>query len=165
MKVSLIAAVAQNGVIGHQNRLPWRLPEDLRRFKQVTLGHPIVMGRKTYESLGRPLPERENWVLTRQAALVAPGARVASTLAEVIQACAPRAAELFVIGGAEIYAMALDAGLVDRVYLTRVMKDFEGDAYFPRWSEFMPPSKAWRVLQDEGVLEPFPHRYLVLERR
>lgn len=182
MKVSLIAAVAQNGIIGVQNRLPWSLPEDLRRFKQTTMGHPIVMGRKTLESLGRPLPGRENWVLTRRPDYRVEGVRSAHSLREVIEATESRASELFVIGGSEIYSLALP--VMDRFYLTVVLKDFEGDACFPQWAQLwsewrglvlglpralddggsLARSRKWRVTASEGGLEPIPHRYAMIER-
>lgn len=124
----LIAAVAANGVIGANNTLPWRLPDDLKRFKALTLGHPIIMGRKTWESLGRPLPGRHNIVITRQPGYAAPGATVAGSVAAAIAACADEATA-FVIGGAEIYALTLP--LAQRMELTEVHTEVAGDAYFP----------------------------------
>jgi dihydrofolate reductase len=130
--VSLVVAVAADGVIGRDNRMPWHLPEDLAHFKRVTLGHPVVMGRKTYESivatLGKPLPGRTNIVVTRQAGFEAPGCIVASSL-DAALAAAREAEEVFVIGGAEIYRLALER--VDRVYLTRIDAVFDGNATFP----------------------------------
>lgn len=124
----LIAAVAANGVIGVNNTLPWRLPDDLKRFKALTLGHPIIMGRKTWESLGRPLPGRHNIVITRQPGYAAPGATVVDSVAAAIAACADEATA-FVIGGAEIYALTLP--LAQRMELTEVHADVTGDACFP----------------------------------
>lgn len=130
--VSLVAAAAANGVIGRDNRMPWHLPEDLAHFKRLTLGHPVVMGRKTYESilaaLGKPLPGRTNIVVTRQAGFAAPGCIVAASL-DAALAAAREAAEIFVIGGAEIYRLAL--ARADRVHLTLIDAAFEGDATFP----------------------------------
>ncbi|HET9041506.1 MAG TPA: dihydrofolate reductase [Burkholderiales bacterium] len=130
--ISLVVAAAANGVIGRDNRMPWHLPEDLAHFKRLTLGHPVVMGRKTYESilaaLGKPLPGRTNIVLTRQAGFAAPGCIVAASL-DAALAAVREAVEIFVIGGAEIYRLALDRA--DRVYLSRIDADFEGDATFP----------------------------------
>lgn len=129
-RLTLIAAVAKNGVIGAGNALPWRLPEDLKRFKAITFGHPIIMGRKTWESLGRPLPGRTHIVVSRSADFVAPGARVAGSLAEAVTLAAESgAAEAFVIGGAEIYRLALP--LADCLQLTEIDRDFAGDAHFP----------------------------------
>ena len=130
--VSLIVAAASNGVIGRDNAMPWRLPEDLAHFKRLTLGHPVIMGRKTYESilaaLGKPLPGRTNIVVTRQAAFAAPGCIVAASV-DAAFAAARGAEAIFVIGGAEIYRLALERA--DRVYLTRIDAPFEGDATFP----------------------------------
>jgi dihydrofolate reductase len=130
--VSLVVAVAANGVIGRDNRMPWHLPEDLAFFKRLTLGHPVVMGRKTYDSiiatLGRPLPGRTNIVVTRQPVFAAPGCTVVASLDAAFDA-AREAEEVFVIGGAEIYRLAL--ARADRVYLTRIDAAFEGDTRFP----------------------------------
>ncbi|MDD5296004.1 MAG: dihydrofolate reductase [Rhodocyclaceae bacterium] len=127
-RLSLIAALARNGVIGRDNTLPWRLPDDLKRFKALTLGHPILMGRKTWESLGRPLPGRENVVVTRNPAYQATGCRIVHSLPEAIGACA-HWDEVFVIGGGELYAQALP--FAHTLYLTEVQAEVEGDARFP----------------------------------
>ena len=127
-RLTLIAAVAQNGVIGSNNTLPWRLPEDLKRFKALTLGHPIIMGRKTWESLGRPLPGRSNIVITRAPDFKAPGCMVVDSLAAALDACGG-VAEAFVIGGAEIYALALP--VAHCLQLTEIKRDFPGDTRFP----------------------------------
>ena len=154
MIVSLIAAMARNHVIGKDNQLPWKLPEDLKRFKAITLGHPIIMGRKTFDSLGRPLPGRENIVLSRRPGLVLPGATVFGSLAEAFERFAGTDNEVFVIGGAEIYAQALSRA--DRLYLTRIDADFPGDAFFPEvdW-------RAFTEVSCEVFETPLPHRYLV----
>jgi dihydrofolate reductase len=129
-RVALIAAVAANGTIGLGNRLPWRLPGDLRRFKALTLGHPVVMGRRTWESIGRPLPGRENIVLTRAARFAAPGCRIAHSLDEAL-AAAGAADTVFVIGGGDLYRAALP--LAERLLLTEIRRDFPGDAFFPEF--------------------------------
>lgn len=129
-RVSLIAALAQNRVIGIENRLPWKLPEDLAHFKALTLGHPILMGRKTFESLGRPLPGRRNIVITRNADYHPTGCETAPSIPEAIDLCV-EAQEIFFIGGAELYKQVLP--LVDRMYLTEVQIDAEGDAWFPEF--------------------------------
>ncbi len=129
-RISVIAALARNGVIGIENRLPWRLPEDLAHFKALTLGHPILMGRKTFESLGRPLPGRTNIVITRNSAYRPEGCLVADSLPAAIALCND-ADELFFIGGAELYAQAIP--LADRLYLTEVDVEAEGDAWFPEY--------------------------------
>lgn len=128
-RLSLIAAVAANGVIGSDNALPWRLPEDLKRFKALTLGHPVIMGRRTHESIGRPLPGRRNIVISRNAAYRAEGCEVAASLGEAINACISADDEIFVIGGAQIYAAAMP--LAQRLYLTEIRREFPGDARFP----------------------------------
>lgn len=124
----LIAAVARNGVIGRENTLPWRLKADLAHFKAATTGHPILMGRKTWESLGRPLPGRRNMVLTRSAGWQAAGAEVHASPAAALAAAAG-AEKVFVIGGAELYRQLIDQA--DTVMLTEVWADVDGDAYFP----------------------------------
>ncbi|MEL0013323.1 MAG: dihydrofolate reductase, partial [Alphaproteobacteria bacterium] len=124
MILSLIVAVANNGVIGHNGDLPWRIPGDMKFFKATTMGKPIVMGRKTWESLGRALPGRENIVVTRRAGFDAPGASVVESL-DAALAQVPDADEVMVIGGAEIYALALPH--VARVYLTQVHAAPDGD--------------------------------------
>ena len=129
-RVSLIAALAQNRVIGIENRLPWKLPEDLAHFKALTLGHPILMGRKTFESLGRPLPGRRNIVITRNVDYRPPGCEIATSIPVAIDLCA-EADEIFFIGGAELYKQVLP--LVDRLYLTEVQIEAQGDAWFPEF--------------------------------
>ena len=127
-RVSVIAAHAKNRVIGIENRLPWRLPEDLAHFKALTLGHPILMGRKTFESLGRPLPGRTNVVITRNRDYRPDGCMVADSIPAALALCAD-ADEIFFIGGAELYAQAIP--LADRLYLTEVDIEAAGDAWFP----------------------------------
>ena len=138
-RVFLVAAVAANGVIGAGGKLPWHLPEDLKHFKALTLGHPVIMGRKTWESLGRPLPGRENIVVTRAAGYHAPGASVAASLEAALALCAGEAVA-FVIGGSELYAAALP--LADGLVLTEIHRDYEGDTHFPDFDR-----KAWRETQ------------------
>lgn len=133
--ISLIVAYARNRTIGKDNALPWRLPGDLAHFKQTTLGHPIIMGRKTWESLGRPLPGRLNIVISRDATYSATGAKVAPTLEEALALAIP-AERVFVIGGAQVYALALS--LADTICATEIGQDIEGDAHFPAL-----PSAAW----------------------
>jgi len=130
----LIAGVARNRAIGRDNQLLWHLPEDMAHFKALTLGHPVIMGRKTWDSLPakfRPLPGRRNLVLTRQAGLQLDGAEVLGSLDEALTACAG-SAQVFVIGGAQIYADALPQA--DRLELTEVQADFaDADSFFPAW--------------------------------
>lgn len=126
--LSLVVAMAQNGVIGRDNGLPWRLPEDLRRFKAVTMGKPILMGRRSYESIGRALPGRLNLVLTRSKGFHAEGATVVHSVEAALKA-AGDVAEVMVIGGAELYRQVLP--FAHRIYLTHVHADLPGDTYFP----------------------------------
>ena len=137
LRLNLIAALGQNGVIGVDNRLPWRLSEDLKHFKALTLGHPVLMGRKTFESLGRPLPGRRNIVITRNPECRLEGAEIAHSLEQALALC-EGADEVFFIGGADLYRQALP--LVQRLYLTEVDASPPGDAFFPsfdraRWRE------------------------------
>ena len=159
--ISIIVAVARNGVIGDRNRLIWHISEDLRRFKAITTGHPVIMGRKTFESLGRPLPNRINVVVTRQTGYRAEGCVVAGSLEDAIRRFDP-SEEIFVIGGAQIYAQALP--LADRFYLTRVFRAYEGDTHFPEWDEAQ-----WRLLSSEsfasGANYPYPFAFETYERR
>ena len=128
MRVSLIAAVAENGVIGRDGDLPWRLPDDLANFKRLTLGKPVIMGRKTWESLGRPLPGRHNVVMTRQENYYAPGASVVASAAAALDLLEGES-EVMVIGGSAVYEEFL--GRADRIYLTEVDAEVDGDVCFP----------------------------------
>ncbi len=132
MQLSLIAAVARNGAIGKDNALLWRLSEDLQFFKRTTLGCPVIMGRKTYESIGRPLPGRRNIVITRNANWVTAGVESAASL-EIALALVQDADKVFVIGGAQVYEQALP--LVDEIVLTEIARDFEADTFFPNWDK------------------------------
>jgi dihydrofolate reductase len=134
MRISLIAAMAKNRVIGRDNRLPWHLPADLRRFKALTTGAAVVMGRRTWDSLPlRPLPGRVNIVVSRTADFCPPGCRVRTSLEGAVRAAQGLGCrELFVIGGAEVYAQALD--FAERLYLTEIDLEVDGDAYFPEWN-------------------------------
>lgn len=159
--ISIIAAVARNGIIGQDNRLIWYIPEDLRRFKALTLGRPVIMGRKTFESLKRPLPARINIVISRNPDYKASCAMVVHSLPEALTLFNPDR-ETFVIGGAEIYAQALP--LADRLYLTEIDADYEGDTKFPAWDR-----SQWEVIEEErharGKNFPHPFSFLVYERK
>ena len=141
-RIYLVAAVAKNGVIGANGKLPWHLPEDLKHFKNLTLGHPIIMGRRTWESLGKPLPGRENIVISRKAGFEAPGASVAASVEAAVALCTGEPVA-FVIGGAAIYAAAM--ALADGLVLTEIQREFEGDTRFPEWSR-----GEWRETQREA---------------
>ena len=153
MRISIIVAMDANGVIGRDNALPWRLPEDLRRFKQITMGHPLVMGRRTYESIGRPLPGRKNIVITRRSDFHPEGVVVAHSLDEALALAEHE--EVFIAGGGDIYRQALP--LAHRMYVTAVEGTHEGDTFFPPFN-----SADWEMTADE------PHegfRFRVYERR
>jgi dihydrofolate reductase len=154
--VSLIAAMARNRVIGRGNGLPWHLPADLRRFRDLTLGHTIVMGRKTYESIGAPLPGRRIIVITRQERYAPPGCLVAHSLEEAL-ASADGEDELFICGGGELYAEALP--LAERLYLTVVELEVEGDTFFPE----IPAGEFVEAGREELAGDP-ACSFLVLER-
>jgi dihydrofolate reductase len=159
--VSLVVAMARNRVIGRNNTLPWRLSDDLKRFKTITMGKPILMGRKTFESIGKPLPGRANLVLTRDRAWQATGVLTVGSIDEAIER-SRRASELAVIGGAEVYQLALP--VTDIIYLTRVEADVEGDTRFPEldareWTEDVIGAQA----ADEK--NQYPTTYLTLRRR
>ncbi len=128
-EIVLVAAVAENGVIGQGGVMPWHLPADLAHFKRVTWGHPILMGRRTFEAIGRALPGRRNIVLTRDPDFSAPGIETASSLEQALERIG-EAAQVMVIGGAELYRIALP--LAQRIYLTRIHASPEGDTFFPR---------------------------------
>ena len=127
--IALVVAMAENRIIGKENKLIWHLPADLKHFKNLTTGHPIIMGRKTFESIGKPLPNRTNIVITRQTDFEAEGCLVAHSLSEALMMAQQMDSDIFVIGGAEIYKQAMF--LADTIYLTEVHHTFEGDTFFP----------------------------------
>ncbi|MBI4452035.1 dihydrofolate reductase [Candidatus Woesearchaeota archaeon] len=129
--VSLIAALGKNGAIGNENKLIWRIPADMKRFKELTTGKSVVMGRKTFESIGRPLPNRKNIVITSDRNYKAEGCTVVHSLDDALRAAGD--GEVMIIGGAQIYAEFLPKA--DKMYLTMIEKEFEGDAYFPEYSK------------------------------
>jgi dihydrofolate reductase len=158
MTLSAIVAMASNRCIGRDNTLPWRLPADLKRFKQLTLGHTLVMGRKTYESIGRPLPGRTSIVVTRQRDYAPEGVQVAHSLEQALALA--RGTEVFIAGGADLYRQAMDR--VRRLYLTRLERAYEGDTFFPELD-----LSGWRLVAEEHhpatATEP-PFSFLTYER-
>jgi dihydrofolate reductase len=159
--ISLIVAMAQNGVIGRGNALPWRLPADLKRFKESTLGKPILMGRKTYESIGHPLPGRANLVLTRDRDWRAKGVIPVHSVEEALRQTRT-CDELVAIGGAEIYRLLLP--LARRIYLTHVQADIQGDTFFPAFD-----SAQWDDVEFHSLpadeRHAYPVTFVTLERR
>ena len=167
VKVAMIAAVAENNAIGINNKMPWYLPGDLRYFKAVTMGKPIIMGRKTFDSLRKPLPGRTNIVITRDESWHHDGVKVVHSLDDALSLAEDIALingneEIMVIGGEQIYRQALPGA--DRLYLTRVYQSFEGDAFFPEIDESDWVETAREDLQSEDD-EPLTYSYLVLDRR
>lgn len=154
MKLSLIVAMSEHRVIGKDGKLPWHLSDDLKRFKALTMGHPIIMGRKTHESIGRVLPGRDNIILTRNADYEAAGARVCASVQEALDVCGGR--DAFVIGGESIYRLFLDRA--DRIYMTQVHQSFEGDAFFPPWDE-----TRFKEIERDVVNDSLGHTFLILE--
>ncbi len=163
MIISTIVAVAKNNVIGKDNDIPWYLPADLKYFKKVTTGHHIVMGRKCYESIGRPLPKRTNVIVTRNPFFIATGCLVTHNVAEAVQlAEANGEEEVFIIGGGQIYEIALPH--VDRIYLTEVDLEVEGDIFFP---EINP--KEWTLIEEtehqSDEKNEYDYTFKILERK
>jgi dihydrofolate reductase len=160
-QISLVVAVSENNAIGKDNQLLWHLPADLKHFKNITTGHVIIMGRKTFDSIGKPLPNRRNIVITRQQELQLEGAEVVNSLEDAIQ-LAENEKEIFVIGGAQIYEQAM--AICHRIYLTRVHQYFDGDAFFPAIDE-----QIWKEVAKEDHLpdekNKFAYTFATLERR
>ena len=161
MHVSAIVAMSENRVIGKQNQLPWHLPADLQHFKKVTMGKPILMGRKTYQSIGRPLPGRCNVIITHDTAFKAPGCIVANSIDTALASVA-YSDEVFVIGGALLYQHMLPH--IQRIYLTIIHHEFAGDAYFP----MLNPTEWHETARDDHLSDdknPYAFSFIVLERK
>lgn len=158
--INIIVAVAKNGVIGDKNSLLWHIREDMVHFRTLTSGHPVIMGRKTYDSIGRPLPKRTNVVITRDTELQIEGCTMAHSLEEAVALFDPQE-EIFIIGGAQIYAQALS--LAHRIYLTVVERDYQGDTSFPEIDY-----SVWRQTSREdfsrGETFEYPFSFITLER-
>lgn len=162
MKISIIAAIGKNRELGKDNKLIWHIPEDFKRFKMLTSGHPIIMGRKTWESLlFKPLPNRYNIVITSEASYQANGAVVCNSIEEGIKKAQGQqgSEEIFVIGGGQIYEQAIKKGLVDKLYLTLVDGDFDADVFFPDYSEFKKI-----ISKDKRESDGYKYSFLELER-
>ena len=159
--ISFIWGQDRNRLIGADNALPWKLPADMAWFKKSTMGKPILMGRKTYESIGRPLPGRTNLILTRQQELQIEGCTVVHNL-EAALAAVPEADEIMVMGGAEIYALLLDQA--ERLYITEIDAEFKGDAWFPEFDR-----ELWQEISRESHLPDekniYPYAFIIMERK
>ena len=167
MKVSLIVAVSENGVIGKDNDLIWHLPKDMKFFKDTTMGHHVIMGRKNFESIPhkfRPLPNRINIIITRQSDYKAEGCVVVNSVEEALKVAKSNGDnEAFIIGGGQIYKLAVDAGLVDKIYLTKIYHSFEGDTFFPELNS------DWKEVNREVFFADEKNKYnfsfIVLEKK
>lgn len=160
MIISLIVAMDEGRIIGKDNRVPWHLPADMGHFRRLTVGKPVIMGRKTFQSIGRPLPERTNIVLTRDPHFKGEGCLIVHSPEEAIKK-AGEAAEVMIIGGAEIYKLFLPKA--ERIYLTEVHAHFPGDTYFPQWKP-----EEWREVERQDFHadkeNPHPYSFVTLER-
>lgn len=160
--ISLMWAMDENRVIGKDNKLPWHLPEDLKFFKRTTMGHPIAMGRKTWDSIGRALPGRENIVITRNESFSCEGCTVLNSIDELLTYSREKREEVFVIGGAEIFKAILPAA--DRLYLTMIYDQFAGDTFFPEFD-----MADWELVSKEkGIKDeknPYDYEFLIYKRR
>ncbi len=158
--LSLIVAVAKNRVIGYENKMPWHLPAELAYFRRITTGHPIIMGRKTFQSIGRPLPDRRNIVVSRNATFAAEGIDVSTSLEEALGLCS--ADDPFVIGGATLYAEAL--GAADQLYITEIDADLKGDTFFPLIDDLIWEEQS-REVRPKDEKNIFDLAFVVLRRR
>ncbi|WP_026611121.1 dihydrofolate reductase [Methylocaldum szegediense] len=160
MKISLIVAMSENRVIGVDNRMPWHLSSDLKRFKRITMGKPLIMGRRTHESIGRPLPGRKNIVLTTDRTYTAPGCVVAHSLEDALEEA--NADEVMVIGGSSLYEKLLPTA--DRLYLTLIHRAFTGDTFFPqiKWDEW---TEIERLDVEDDPDSGLSYSFLILERK
>ncbi len=160
MIIALMVAMGKNHVIGKDNQLPWHLPADLAHFKAITMGKPIVMGRKTFESIGKPLPGRRNVVISRQNNRTIPGCEVFQSIDEALRALSEHD-EVMIIGGANIFEQTLS--LANKLYVTVIEAEFDGDAFFPTWDE-----KQWKIISDVShepdAKNSYAYRFLELER-
>jgi dihydrofolate reductase len=160
--ISFLVAMDENRIIGKDNQLPWSLPEDLKYFKRVTMGHPIIMGRKTHESIGRVLPGRENIVITRQLNYQSEGCTVFYSVQELVKYCREQDTEVFVIGGAEIFNEMFT--FADRLYITLIHESFDGDTYFPEFD-----LNEWELTSSEtGIKDeknPYDYEFRIYKRK
>ena len=157
MIISAIVAMASNRVIGNRGDIPWKIPGEQQMFKEITLGHTVIMGRKTYESIGRPLPGRTNIVITRQSDYQAAGCIIAHDLDGALRSCPNEEKEAFICGGGQLYHEALP--VTDRIYLTLLTREVNGDTYFPEISETQ-----FKITKSEYIDGVEPYNFFVYER-
>lgn len=160
MKLSLIVAMAMNRTIGLNNQMPWHLSADLKKFKQITMGHPIIMGRKTFESIGRPLPGRKNIIISRNSRYQQQGCLVFNSIESALQDCVAND-EVFVIGGATLYKATL--AQADRLYITEIQQIFEGDTWFPEIKQEQWKEVAREDIDNDNSVD-FNYSFIVYER-
>jgi dihydrofolate reductase len=153
----MIAAMAANRIIGDRGAIPWKIPGEQKLFRRITLGHTVILGRKTYESIGRPLPGRTNIVVTRQTDYQAPGCQIANDLAGALKACHLVESEAFICGGGQLYHEGLP--LADRIYLTVLAREIAGDTYFPEI-----PASSFELIQSERIHGVEPYDFNIYER-
>jgi len=156
-KIILIAAMAQNRVIGRGSKIPWHIPEEQQRFKAITMGHTLIMGRKTFEAIGRPLPGRKTVVITRQKGYEAPGCLVAESLPAALSLCAADE-KIFIAGGGQIYQEALP--LADEIHLSILMREVDGDIFFPEFDRSL-----FDLVSTEQVSGPDPYAFTLFRRK
>lgn len=157
MIISIIAAMSLNRVIGHNGKIPWHIAGEQNRFQQITTGHTIIIGRKTYESIGRPLPGRTNIVITRSKDYSAPGCIVVESLDAALNKCARDETEAFICGGEQIYHLALP--IVHKIYLTIIQQEIIGDTFFPEFS-----LKVFKAIKSEHINKPLHYKFIIYER-
>jgi dihydrofolate reductase len=161
MSLSIIVAMAKNRTIGVNNTLPWRCPEDLKHFKALTMGHHMIMGRKTFDSIGKALPGRTTVVVTRDKNLKIEGCLIANSLQDAIKLCAGDA-EAFIVGGADIYSQSLQ--LADTLYVTEIQQDVEGDAHFPEFDRNLWQETA-RDMRTQETPQPLDYHFVTYRRK
>jgi len=157
MLISLIVAMASNRVIGDKGEIPWKIPGEQKMFKEFTMGHTMIMGRKTYEAIGRALPGRTNIVITRQSEYQAPGCIVVHDLDSALESCSSEEDEAFIIGGGQIYNETISAA--DRIYLTVLPREVSGDTYFPEFSE-----SDFKIIKSDFIDAVEPYHFYIYER-
>jgi dihydrofolate reductase len=157
MLISHIVAMASNRVIGNRGEIPWKIPGEQKMFKEITMGHTMVMGRKTYEAIGRPLPGRTNIVVTRQADYQAPGCKVVHDIKIALESCPPDESEAFIIGGGQIYDETIS--IADRIYLTVLPREVSGDTYFAEFSE-----SDYEIIKSEFIDAVEPYHFYIYEK-
>ena len=157
MLISHIVAMASNRVIGNRGEIPWKIPGEQKMFKEITMGHTMIMGRKTFEAIGRALPGRTNIVVTRQTDYQAPGCKVVHDIKNALESCPPDESEAFIIGGGQIYEETIS--IADRIYLTVLPREVSGDTYFAEFSE-----RDYEIIKSEFIDAVEPYHFYIYEK-